>query len=153
MTMYRKITQMVNPRYTDKNTGRPENKHFTGQYNIVRRAILAKLTFWKYYFSKSESAYISALFHKKIILKEWITFTKLRQNTVCTHEFSWFTKKVVCTTYVVLGSFGSPAKWQKCTYDYIALTWRFMIQCGMWPIAVAHYLCPRLHTRLNVVPN
>ena len=41
-------------------------------------------------------------FIKKNILKEWITFTI---HVVCTHEFSWFTKKVVCTTKVVLWFF------------------------------------------------
>ena len=28
-----------------------------------------------------------------------------KQNVVCAHEFSWFAKKVACTTYDVLGIF------------------------------------------------
>ena len=33
-----------------------------------------------------------------------LIFMKLKkQNVVCEHEFSWFTKKVVCTTYNILG--------------------------------------------------
>ena len=37
-------------------------------------------------------------------------------------NFPGIAKKVVCTTHIVLWFFGSPVKWQKCTYDYIALT-------------------------------
>ena len=61
---------------------------------------------------------------KKIVLKEWITFTKLtKQNVVCTHELSWFTP--LCFMHHIACSLfsGSPVKLQKCTYNpYIALT-------------------------------
>ena len=57
-------------------------------------------------------------FIKKIMRKEWIIFTKLKkQNFVSVYEISWFTKKSVCTTYIILWYFGSPAKWRQCTYD------------------------------------
>ena len=46
----------------------------------------------------------SARFHEKFILKKLIIFVKLKkQNVLCAHEFSWFAKKVVYTTYDVLG--------------------------------------------------
>ena len=57
------------------------------------------------FLSKSETAYFSAIFIKKI--------TKLeKQSVICTHNFSWLAKKVVCITYmyVVLRFFSSPAK-------------------------------------------
>ena len=62
-------------------------------------------------FSKSDTAYFSALFHEKIILKECITFIKVKkQNVVCAHEFSWSVQYSRMCTYDVLGFFGSPAK-------------------------------------------
>ena len=68
----------------------------------------------KYLCSKSEISNFSYLFHKKIILKEWISFEKLdKQNVVWAHEFSWFAKKVVCTTYIVLGFSGLSRKMMK----------------------------------------
>ena len=44
------------------------------------------------------------------------------KNVVGAHKYSWFAKKVLCTTYIVLWFFSSPTKWQKCAYVYIALT-------------------------------
>ena len=45
----------------------------------------------------------SARFHEKFILKKETIFVKLKkQNVVCAHEFYWFAKKVVCTTYDIL---------------------------------------------------
>ena len=67
-------------------------------------------------------------FFIKLILKKWITFMKLKKQNVAyvgLHEFSWFAKKVIHTTYVVLGFFASPAKWWKCAYNYISLTQRY----------------------------
>ena len=38
-------------------------------------------------------------------------FWKVKEeNVVCAHEVSWFSKKIVCTSYIVLGFLGSPAK-------------------------------------------
>ena len=46
----------------------------------------------------------STRFHEKFILKISKIFVKLKkQNVVSAHGFSWFAKKVVCTTYDVLG--------------------------------------------------
>ena len=43
-------------------------------------------------------------FKKKIMLKKSIIFVKFKKkNVVCAHEFSWFAKKVICTTYDILG--------------------------------------------------
>ena len=81
--------------------------------------------FWQnwFFFFKHKMADYSAHFHEKFSLKKLLLiFVKLKkQNVVRIHESSSFTKKVVCTTYIVLGFFGSPAKWRECTYDYIAL--------------------------------
>ena len=42
----------------------------------------------------------SAHFHGNLILKTSVIFVKIKkQNVVCAHKFSWFAKKVVCTTY------------------------------------------------------
>ena len=44
------------------------------------------------------------VFMKSLYSNKLIIFVKLRkQNVVCAHEFSWFAKKVVCTTYDVMG--------------------------------------------------
>ena len=76
------------------------------------------------FFGKSETAYLSALFHKKIVLKEWITFTKYeKQNVVCAHEFSLFHQE--SRMYHIRQSlvFRLSCEWRKCAYDRIALTW------------------------------
>ena len=75
-------------------------------------------------------ANFSALFHKEIILKEWLIFIKLRKQTVVMYTWIFF----VCQEshmYHIQRSWisGSPIKWRKCTYDYIALTQRIMVQC------------------------
>ena len=54
-------------------------------------------------FSKSEMANFPTHFHKKYT-KRTILFIKLKkQNAVCAHEFPWYAKKVICTTYDILG--------------------------------------------------
>ena len=63
----------------------------------------------------------SAHFHEEFILKKQQHLFK-KQNSVCAHKFSWFTKKVICTTCVVLQFFGSPVKLRECTNDNIAPT-------------------------------
>ena len=64
---------------------------------IVVCTIVAKLNFWKIWSGRLVRCY------KKFILKKLIMFMKLKKvNVVCAPEFSWFTKKVVCTSYSVL---------------------------------------------------
>ena len=59
-----------------------------------------------YFFWKYEMANYSAHFHEKFIVKKSIIFVKFKkQSFMCAHEFSWFTRKVVCTTYIVPGFF------------------------------------------------
>ena len=91
-----------------------------GQCNIVVYAILAKFTlfFWKIQNSRLFCTFSWKAYTPKINKTCKIQETKWR---MCTW-ISWFAKKVICTTYVVLWFFGSDVKWQKCTYDYIALT-------------------------------
>ena len=49
----------------------------------------------------------SACFYDKFLLKKLLFFGEINEtmlvNVLCAHEFSWFAKKVVCTTYDVLG--------------------------------------------------
>ena len=96
------------------------------------------LLFWKY-----AKADYSACFYEKLMLKKKINKIREIQETkycICACEFSWFTKKVVCTTpgvphttfleyrplfqvLFLLRIFFkvTSAKWQKFTYNYIPL--------------------------------
>ena len=61
--------------------------------------------FGKIDFVKFEMGDYSAHFYEKFVLKKSMIFVKFKkQSVVCGHEFSWFTKKVVCTTYFVFSA-------------------------------------------------
>ena len=100
----------------------------------------------EYFFSKSETVYISCTFSlKKIILKEQIILTKLKkQNVVWANEFSRFTMKVVCATSIVLGFFSSTAKWifpvhHESCMCHIHRSWVFRLYCKMTAMNIRLY--------------
>ena len=82
-------------------------------YNFLRiSALISGIIFVENIFEQISNCIFFFTFSLKNIVKEWITFTKLRkQNVVCAHKISWFTKKVVCTKYVILWCFNSRVKW------------------------------------------
>ena len=45
----------------------------------------------------------SACFHEKFMQKKSIIIYEIQETCVCAHKFTWFAKKVACTTYDVLG--------------------------------------------------
>ena len=74
------------------------------------------------FFSKSKTTYFSAFFHKKYS-KRTNNFDKIKETKclMCTWNFLVHEESRI---YHIRRSwaFGSPVKWRKYTYDYIALT-------------------------------
>ena len=73
-------------------------------YNVlsISAVISAGAIFcWEYFFSKSETAHFSALFHKRFVLKEWITFKKIKERKchMCTCIFMVHQKSCIGLSY------------------------------------------------------